>query len=205
MIQEVTKELAESFGLTGNNGALVVSVEKGGPADKAGIKPRDIILKFGEKEIATSADLPRIVGNTKPGIKVVIQVWRDSVLKDIKIEIGETPSDDTSEQRKFKQGKKTDTSNRLGLALSEISAEQKKQLDITNGLLVEDIQPGIASRSGVRIGDIILGLNSKDVKSIAQFNELLNEVKSGKNIALLIKRGDFTTFITMKLIDDDKN
>jgi serine protease Do len=91
------------------------------------------------------------------------------------------------------------------LSLSEITVEQKKQLDITNGLLVEDIQPGIASRSGVRIGDIILGLNSKDVKSIAQFNELLNEVKSGKNIALLIKRGDFTTFITMKLIDDDKN
>ncbi len=205
MIQEVTKELAESFGLTGNNGALVVSVEKGGPADKAGIKARDIILKFDEKEIATSADLPRIVGNTKPGSKVVIHVWRDNVLKSIKIEIGETPSDDTSEQRKFKQGKKTDTSNRLGLSLSEITVEQKKQLDITNGLLVEDIQPGIASRSGVRIGDIILGLNSKDVKSIAQFNELLNEVKSGKNIALLIKRGDFTTFITMKLIDDDKN
>jgi len=205
MIQEVTKELAESFGLTGNNGALVVSVEKGGPADLAGIKARDIILKFDEKEITTSADLPRIVGNTKPGSKVSIQIWRDSAFKTIKIEIGETPSDDVAEQRKLKQGKKPDTSNRLGLALSEITPEQKKQLEITNGLFVEDIQPGIASRSGMRIGDIIIGFNSKDVKSIAQFNELLNQVKSGKNIALLVKRGDFTTFITMKLTDDDKN
>lgn len=204
MIQEVTKELAESFGLSDGNGALVVSVEKGGPADQAGIKARDIIVQFDEKGITTSADLPRIVGNTKPGSKVSIQIWRDGSLKNIKVEVGETQSDDAAENRKLKQGKKSNTSNRLGLALSEITAEQKKQLEITNGVLVEDMQPGIASRSGVRIGDIILGFNSKDVNSVEQFNELLKQVKSGKNIALLVKRGDITTFITMKLIDDDK-
>lgn len=205
MIQEVTKELAESFGLSDSNGALVVSVEKGGPADQAGIKPRDIILKFDEKDVTISADLPRIVGNTKPNSKVVIQIWRDGTLKTVKVEVGETPSDETVENRKLKQGKKPDTSNRLGLALSEITAEQKKQLEISSGLLVEDMQPGIASRSGIRIGDIILGFNSKDVKSVGQFNELLSQVKSGKNIALLVKRGDLTTFITMKLIEDEKN
>ena len=204
MIQEVTKELAESFGLSDGNGALVVSVEKGGPADRAGIKARDIILQFDEKIITTSADLPRTVGNTKPGAKISIQIWRDGSLKTVKVEVGETPSDEAAENRKLKQGKKTDTSNRLGLALSEIPAEQKKQLEISNGLLVEDMQSGIASRSGVRIGDIILGFNSKDVNSVEQFNELLKQVKSGKNIALLVKRGDITTFITMKLTDDDK-
>ncbi len=204
MIQEVTKELAESFGLSDGKGALVVTVEKGGPADLAGIKARDIIMQFDEKVIITSADLPRIVGNTKPGSKVSIQIWRDDSLKTVKVEVGETPSDEAAENRKLKQGKKTDTSNRLGLALSEITAEQKKQLEITNGLLVEDMQPGIASRSGVRVGDIILGFNSKDVNTIEQFNELLKQVKSGKNIALLVKRGDITTFITMKLADDDK-
>lgn len=88
--------------------------------------------------------------------------------------------------------------------LSEITTEQKKQLEINSGLLVEDMQPGIASRSGIRIGDIILGFNSKDVKSISQFNELLNQAQGGKNIALLVKRGEITTFITMKLIDDNK-
>ncbi|QOJ24061.1 MAG: DegQ family serine endoprotease [Gammaproteobacteria bacterium] len=204
MIQEVTKELAESFGLSDSTGALVVSVEKGGPADQAGIKPRDIILKFDEKEVATSADLPRIVGNTKPKSKVSIEVWRDGTVKTVKVEVGETPSDETAENRKHKPGKKQNASNRLGLALSEITEEQQKQLEIISGLLVEDMQTGIASRSGIRIGDIILGLNSKDVKTVEQFNELLNQVKSGKNIALLVKRGDVTTFITMKLSDDDK-
>lgn len=204
LIQEVTKELAESFGLSDSKGALVVSVEKGGPADLAGIKARDVILKFDEKEVATSADLPRIVGNTKPNAKASIQIWRDGALKTVKVEVGETPSDEAAENRKLKQSKKPDTSNRIGLALSEITDEQKKQLEITSGLLVEDMQPGIASQSGIRVGDIILGFNSKDVKSVKQFNELLNQVKSGRNIALLVKRGDITTFITMKLPGDDK-
>jgi serine protease Do len=206
MIQEVTKELAESFGLSDSKGALVVSVEKSSPADLAGIKARDIILQFDEKEVTTSSDLPRIVGNTKPGSKVSVQVWRNSSFKTVKIEVGETHSDEATDSRKSRQNKKPDTSNRLGLALNEITAEQKKQLDITGGLLVEDVQPnGIASRSGIRIGDIILGFNSTDVKNVDQFNQLLNQTKSGKNIALLIKRGDLTTFITMKITDDDKN
>ena len=183
----------------------MVSVEKGGSADQAGIKARDIILKFDEKEVVMSTDLPRIVGNTKPGSKVSMHIWRDASFKIIKIEVGEAPSDEAAENRKLKQGKKSTISNRLGLALSEITAEQKTQLEISNGLLVEDMQPGIASRSGISIGDIILGFNSKDVKSVGQFNELLSQVKSGKNIALLVKRGDLTTFITMKLTDDDKN
>lgn len=206
MIQEVTKELAESFGLSDSKGALVVSVEKSSPADLAGIKARDIILQFDEKEVTTSSDLPRIVGNTKPGSTVSVQVWRNSSFKTVKIEVGETHSDEATDSRKSRQNKKPDTSNRLGLALNEITAEQKKQLDITGGLLVEDVQPnGIASRSGIRIGDIILGFNSTDVKNVDQFNQLLNQTKSGKNIALLIKRGDLTTFITMKITDDDKN
>ena len=204
MIQEVTKELAESFGLSENNGALVVTVEKGGPADKAGIKARDIIVKFDEKDVAVSADLPRIVGNTKPGSTVPVHIWRDGSFKTVEIKVGETSTEEGADHRRLKQNKKTDASNRLGLVLSEITAEQKKQLEITSGLLVEDMQPGIASRSGIRIGDVILGFNSKDVKNIKQFNELLGQAKSGKNIALLVKRGEITTFITMKLSDDDK-
>ncbi|UJP05159.1 MAG: DegQ family serine endoprotease [Nitrosomonas sp.] len=203
MIQEVTKELAESFGLTEHKGALVVSVEKDGPADKAGIKPRDIILKFDGKDVAVSSDLPRIVGNTKPGLKVSIELWREDTLKTINVEVGETPADGT-EIRKSKQNKKSNAANRLGLTLSELTDEQKKQSDLSNGLLVEEMQSGIGSRSGIRIGDIILGFNSKDVKSVKQFNELLTQVPGGKNIALLVKRGDITTFITMKLADDDK-
>ena len=203
MIQEVTKELAESFGLTESKGALVVSVEKGGAADKAKVRARDIILKFDEKDVATSADLPRIVANTKPGSKVAIELWRDGAFKTVKVIIGETPKDEVAENHKIKQSKKINIDNRLGLALIELTGQQKKQLDINNGLLVEGMQPGIGSRSGIRIGDVILGFNSKDVNSVEQFNELLNQAKSGKNIALLVRRGDVTTFITMKLVDDD--
>ena len=204
MIQDVTKELAESFGLIESKGAMVVSVEKGGPADKSGIKARDIILTFNDINVATSSDLPRIVGNTKPGSKVSLELWRDGASKVIKVEVGETLADEGVDSRKSKQNKKSREANRIGLILSELNKEQKEQLEITNGLLVEDMQPGIASRSGIRVGDIIVGFNSKDIETIEQFNGLLNQTQPGKNIALLVRRGDMTTFITIKLTDDDK-
>lgn len=197
MIQEMTEELAESFGLSQSRGALVVSVEKDGPADKAGVEVRDVILKFDGKDIAISSDLPRIVGNTKPKSKVSVQVWRNGATKNLTVSVGEMPSDESEHGRK--QSKTPDTSNRLGLALSELSDRQKKQLGVENGLLVEEAQAGVASRAGIREGDIILGFNNRDVKTIKQFNQLLNKVEKGRNIALLIKRGDMTTFITMKL------
>ena len=198
MIQEVTEELAESFGLSKATGALVVSIEKGGPADKAGIEVRDIILEFNGKPIANSSDLPRIVGNTKPKSEVTTQVWRKGSTQSLTVLVGEMPIEDKSE-RIQKQGKVPDKANRLGLALSELTDKLKKQLGVEGGLLVEEVQPGTASRVGIRAGDIILGLNSQDIKTVKQFNQMLDKISKGKNIALLIKRGDMTTFITMKL------
>ncbi|PTN12644.1 DegQ family serine endoprotease [Nitrosomonas aestuarii] len=203
MIQEVTKELADSFGLSDTRGALVVSVEKDGPADTAGIKARDIILSFNAQEVEASADLPRIVGNTAPDSKITVKVWRDGSVKNIQLTVGEIPRDESDQNAQKKQNKKTSESNRLGLVLGELTSQQKKQMDIENGLLVEHVEPGIAGQSGIRKGDIILGFNSKDVKSAKQFNQLLDQVKEGRNIALLIKRDDLTTFITMKLKDND--
>ena len=199
MIQEMTKELAESFGLSEEKGALVVSVQKDGPADKAGIKIRDVILNFDGQDIATSADLPRVVGNTKPDSKVTVKVWRNETIKTIKIKVGEMPSEEPKTVSKQSRKKKPDTSNRLGLAISELTDHQKKQLDVTGGLLVEDIRQGAASDAGIRVGDVILGFNNQDITSIKQFNRLLKKVKKGRNIALLIRRGDITTFITVKL------
>jgi len=89
--------------------------------------------------------------------------------------------------------------NRLGIVVSELSAEQKKQLEVDNGLLVEDMVPGIASRAGLRPGDVILSINNQDVTTVEQFNQLLNKIPKGRNIALLVRRGDTTTFITMKV------
>ncbi len=203
MIQEVTKELADSFRLPNTRGALVVSVEKNGPADAAGVQARDIILSFNGSEVETSADLPRIVGNTVPDSKVDVTVWRNGATKNIRLKVGEIPREEADVKHLSQKNQKTEKSNRLGLVLSELTKQQKEQLDVENGLLVEGVQRGIASESGVRQGDVILGFNSEDIKNIKQFNRLLNQAKEGRNIALLIKRGDFTTFITMKLVDVD--
>ncbi|SER08821.1 serine protease Do [Nitrosomonas sp. Nm51] len=203
LIQEVTKELADSFGLPGTRGALVVSVEKNGPAGVADIRARDVILAFDGIEVETSADLPRIVGNTVPDSKVKVKIWRDGAIKNLQLKVGEIPREESDLQYQSKQDQEVDQSNRLGLVLSELTDQQKTQLEIESGLLVENIQPGIASQSGVRKGDVILGFNSKDVESVNQFNKLLDKVEDGRNIALLIKRGDLTTFITMKLNSDE--
>lgn len=204
LIQEVTKELAESFGLPKPNGALVASVQKDGPADKAGIEARDVILKFDGKPVNASGDLPRIVGSTKPGSKVQVQVWRNGSTKELTVAVDEVAPEERVAGRGGKRGKPSDAANRIGLALSELTAEQKQQLDIENGLLVEDMLPGIASRAGVRPGDVILSINNQDVKTVEQFNQLLNKVEKGRNIAILVRRGDTATFITMKLNGDNK-
>jgi serine protease Do len=198
MIQEMTDELAESFSLDNTRGALVVSVEKGGPADAAGIKVRDVILKFDGKDIVASSDLPRIVGNTKPGSKVSVQVWRNGSTKRHTVQVGEMPVEG-GESFHQKQGKSEDTANSLGLSLRELTESQKNQLGVESGLLVEEVYDGIAGIAGIRRGDVILGFNNQDVKSIKQFNKLLDDTKKGRNIALLIRRGDVTTFITMKI------
>jgi serine protease Do len=200
----VTKELAESFGLPKPSGALVASVQKDGPADKAGIEARDVILKFDGKPINASADLPRIVGATKPGSKVQVQLWRNGSIKELTVTVDEIPPDEKPVGRASKRGKAPETSNRIGLSLSELSAEQKKQLETENGLLVEDMVPGIASRAGIQPGDVILSINNQDVRTVEQFNQLLNKTPKGRNIALLVRRGDTATFITMKMNGENK-
>jgi serine protease Do len=204
LIQEVTKELAESFGLPKPAGALVASVQKGGPAEKAGIVARDVILKFDGKPVNSSGDLPRMVGSTKPGTKVQMQVWRNGSTKELTITVDELPEDEKPVARSGKRGKTPDTANRIGLILSELTPEQKKELETESGLLVEDMVPGIASRAGVRPGDVILSINNQDIKTVDQFNQLLSKVEKGRNIALLVKRGDTATFITMKMNGENR-
>jgi serine protease Do len=207
-IQEVTKELAESFGLAKPNGALVTAVEKGSPAEKAGIEAGDIILKFEGKTVLSSGDLPRMVGSTKPGTKGTVQVWRKGATRDFVVTVGELPEEKVAgKASKGKGGKATEpaASNKLGLVLSEPSAEQKKQLGIAHGLVVEDVRNG-ATRTDLRPGDVILALVSKgshtEVRTIEQFNGLLAKLDKTSTITLLVRRGDAQTFITIKGVGD---
>src|SRR5450830_1346265 len=132
VIQEVTKELADSFGLAKAEGALVNSVEKGGPADKAGVEVSDIIIKFDGKGVSSSIDLPRIVGATRPGSKVGLQVWRRGAAKDLTVTVAEIPAEKIASRESRGAKPAEAAANRLGLVLSELSDEQRKELKIAS-------------------------------------------------------------------------
>lgn len=202
VIQEVTKELAESFGLTKPGGALVNAVEKGGPADKAGLEPGDVILKFDGKLVEQSGDLPRIVGATRPGSKVVVQVWRKGAARDIKLTVGEMPEDRQVQGQPSKgSGNANKAVERLGIVVSELSAAQRAELEIKGGVLVDEVKGG-AARSDLRAGDIILAVIHRgsgfDVGSLEELNEALRKVDKSSNVTLLVRRGEVQTFVTVR-------
>ena len=207
-IQEMTRDLADSFGMPRVQGALVASVEKDTPADKAGIEEGDVILKFDAKSVVQSSDLPRIVAMTRPGNTVPVEVWRKGTSRNLSITVAEMPEDGAPAQRSGKRRNKqgeASSVNRLGLVVIELSAEQRKQLGIDNGVLVEDARD---ARTDLRPGDVILTLINKGVKtsvrSAAQFDSLLAQLDKNATFSLQVRRGDNQTYITIKGFGDGK-
>ncbi|MBZ0095051.1 MAG: DegQ family serine endoprotease [Sulfuricella sp.] len=194
MIQDVTKELAESFGLKKPEGALIAGVEKGSPADKAGMEPSDVVLKFDGKPVGNASELPLLVGATKPGKTVAVQVWRKGASKELSLTVAEAPSEKVAQR----PGKMESTAGRLGLGLNDLSEAQKKELQIPHGVVVVEAQ-GSAARAGIRRGDVITAVNNSNVKSVEQFNQILAGYKAGQNIALLVRRGERALFIPFKI------
>ncbi len=196
-IQEVTEELTEALGLKDKSGALVAAVNKGAPAAKAGIEAGDVILKFNNKVIETSSDLPKYVRLTKPNNIVPVGIWRNGKTKILKVKIGEMPSDtmQASSKKPIKE-----SANRIGLVLKEATTKDKKMLDGRNGLVVMKAS-GPAVSSQIRDGDIILALNNTPVSSIRAFNREINKTPKGKTIALLIYRNGDTLFIPVKVLN----
>jgi len=195
MIQDVTKELAESFGLKKTEGALIAGVEKGGPADKAGMEPSDVVMMFDGKPVGSASELPLLVGAAKPGKSVSVQVWRKGSLKELALVVGEAPSEKVAQRH---PGKADSPAGRLGLSLGELSATQKKELQIFHGVVVENSQVP-ASHSGIQRGDVVTAINNHEVKSVEQFNQVLSGYKAGQNIALLVRRGDTALFVPLKM------
>lgn len=205
VIQEINKDLAESLGLSKPMGAAVSSVEKDGPADKAGIEAGDVILKFDGKMVNQSADLPRMVGATRPGTKSTVQIWRKGATRDISLTVGEMQEEKLASLRLGRGAKPSErTANRLGLVVRELTAEQRRDLKINSGLLIEDVTSG-AARSDLRPGDIVLALIHKgattEIKTVEQFNQLLSGFGKNSNITLLVRRGEMQTFVTIKGLD----
>jgi len=206
MIQEVTAELAESFGLEKAMGAIISSVEKGGPAAEAGIEAGDVILQFDNKTIDRSGELPRIVAASKPGSKVKVKVWRKGTSRELTLTVGEMQEEQASSQRRAERAPRAERETpRLGLAVSELSVEQRRQLGVESGLIIEEIRSNIA-RADLRVGDIILAVVYKgvstDAKSVEQINKLLAPLGKNANVTLLIRRGEQQIFVTLKGIGD---
>ena len=196
VIQPVTKELADGFGLSKPQGALVNSVEKGGPADKAGIEAGDVILTFDGKPVGASEDLPRVVGGTKPGSKVTVRVWRNKAARDMQVTVAELADDRRQQARGGKP--QPPAAGQYGLGLVELTDAQRKELKIEGGVFVDNVQ-GAAARAGMRRGDVILAVNNQDVKSVEQFRQLMGSFEKGRIVALLVRRGGNSLYIPFRL------
>jgi serine protease Do len=206
VIQEVTRDLATSFGLDRPRGALVNAVEKGSPADKAGVEATDIILSFDGKPVESSSDLPRIVGSTRPGSSSALEVFRKGQTRKLNITVAELQEDriaaSTPQERAKPQA--AQPANRLGIVVSELPAEQKKSLGVSHGVVVTDVRPD--SKADVRKGDVLMTMVHKgqhtDIKSVEQFNKLLAGLDKNAVITLQLRRGESTAFVTISGLTD---
>jgi serine protease Do len=195
-IGEVTREVAETLGLPRAQGALVQRVETGSPAEKGGIQAGDIILKFNGAQIDKSSDLPRLVGNAKPGTKSTVSVWRKGATRDLSVTIAEMDADKpvAKAEKKFKPDQPVNT---LGLVVSDLSAAQKQELKVESGVIVE-VAEGAAARAGIRPGDLILRINNTDVSDAKQFNAVVSKLEPKRSVGLLVRRGESSQFVPVK-------
>lgn len=200
-IAEVTSEVAEPLGLPRATGALVRNVEAGGPAEKAGVEVGDIIQKFDGRDIDRSTDLPRIVGNTKPGSKVSMTVWRRGSARELSVNVGEMGSDRASNEPTPAEAPAlaSGAANWLGIVATALDAERRAELRVKAGVQVERIkEDSPAGRAGIRAGDVILQLNNQDVTSPAQFNEAVGKLDKSKNLVVLVRRGDAAQYVPIR-------
>ena len=196
LIQDVTRDLAESFGMKQPRGALVAKVLPDSPAEAAGVKVGDIIVKFDGKEVINSSNLPPIVGSSKVGVKIPVEIIRDSRRTTLKIKLGELPEDEVQASRKKPE---STTTNRLGITVASLSREDMEELEIDHGVVVERVTSGAASRAGLRSGDIILSIDNTPVKSTRQFQSMIDELPAGKSVAMLVQLGGSPTFLAIKV------
>lgn len=193
-IQDVNAQFAESFGLDRPRGALVGSVEDGGPADKGGVKAGDIILSANGRPVERSSELPAIIAGIRPGTETTLEVWRDRAVRKLTVKVGEL---DEGQQRTAARGESgAPESDKLGLVVRELSAQEQRAAGARGSLYVEDVE-GPAAEAGVQRGDVILGVNGRAVKTLKELQEAA--ARAGKTVALLIQRDDAQIFVPIRI------
>jgi serine protease Do len=200
VIQEVNKDLAESFGLDKPAGALVAQVLDGGPAAKGGLQVGDVILSLDDKPIIMSADLPHLVGGLKPGSKVVLDVVREGTRKKLQLTIGTLPEDGAELSGLESPGVER-SSNRLGVKVIELTAEQKSALDLKGGVVIKEVLEGPAALIGLRPGDVITHLNNQAIDSAKTFAQVAQSLPKNRSVSMRVLRQGRASFITFKLAE----
>lgn len=199
MIQDVTRELAESFGMSKPGGALVAKVLPDSPADKAGIETGDIILNFNGHEIDISSELPPVVGTTKTGKTVPVRILRNGNEKTINVLITELPGNEIAQTETGKK-EKTFSDNRLNIKVKDLTREIREQLQLEEqGVLVEEVSEGPADQAGIVPGDVILLIDNKKISTSKMLRELVDDLPRGRSIPVLIHRDGNPMFLAIKL------
>jgi serine protease Do len=200
-IESVPKDVAESIGLGKAQGALVRGVESGSPADKAGVEAGDVITRFDGKTVEKVADLPRFVGNTKPGTKSTISVFRRGSTRDLTILIAEVDPDDKpaakAADRENPKPKSSAAAQQIGLQVSELTEAQKSELKLKGGVRVAAATEA-AARAGLREGDVIVGLANTEIGNLKEFEAVLAKADKSKPINVLFRRGEWAQYALIR-------
>lgn len=203
VIQPVSKDLAESFGLDDTRGALVSDVTDDSPAKKAGLKAGDVILSVNGEAIDDSTTLPRLIGRVSPGDDVKLKVMRDGDQRNIDVTVGDWPEEMTADGSSS-NGNATDDQAKLGIAISDLNDQQKQQLDIDSGVLVRRVDPrGAAAAAGIQPGDVIVSFDQKPVDNADQLIEAVKQVDEDRAVPVRIVRDGNSLFVALRLKTQD--
>ena len=198
MIQDVTRELAESFNMARPQGALVTKVLDDGPAKQAGFQVGDVILRYQGKTVERSAMLPPLVGVTAVNSRVEVEVLRQGKTQTLTVQIAELPgSDEVVPQASMKQPSVEQA--RLGLVLADLTDKQKRELSVDAGVSILRVKPGAAKHAGIARGDVILMLDGVTVKNLAHFQTLVAQLSAGRSVAVLVHKGEGPAFLALKM------
>ncbi len=199
-IDQVSKDVAESIGLGQPKGALVRGVEPNSPAAKAGVEPGDIILKFDGKEIDKSVDLPRLVGNTRPGNKSSMTVFRRGSQRELSVTVAELEPERPTVRATAPEPAKAQSSNALqalGLSLAELTAAEKKELNLKGGVRIASAE-GPAARAGLREGDVIVAIANTDTASVKDVEAALGKIEKSRSVNVLFRRGEWAQYAVIR-------